>query len=570
MLEPLLLPSGALVKLGATEILPEQVTVDVHTTASRVTCPDCQRETTRVHSHYQRTLADLPLAHVPVQFHLHVRRFFCDQANCPRTTFSEPVPGLTLPYARRTTRLFAEQRRLGLEIGGEPGARLARRQGMPVSADTLLRLARCTSPTPDSTPRHLGIDDFALCKGQVYGTIFVDLDTHRPVDLQPERSAQVVEQWLKTHPGVEVITRDRSNEYADGASRGAPDAVQVADRFHLLQNVREMVQRVLERHQGALQAATNVPAPEESPPPAPAGDQHDTEPEVREAVSIRARSSPLGHQEPPGAESRSRRQVQYEQVRELRAQGLSYRVIAAKLHLSRHTVRRYGVADAFPERATRRSQASKLDPFTPYLEQRLAAGADNALQLWRDLRNQHGYTGSRALVSRWVARHRQLIPAQEQAEPTKRRRGRPAQPVPTAPSAPQRRLSARKAAWLLICRPEAVTEDDQRMIDRLCAHTPVVATAHQMAQAWIAMVRERHAPDLDDWLARAHASGIPELETFAAGITRDKPAVVAALSLPYSNGQVEGQVNRLKLIKRMAYGRANFDLLRQRVIAPTS
>ena len=108
------------------------------------------------------------------------------------------------------------------------------------------------------------------------------------------------------------------------------------------------------------------------------------------------------------------------------------------------------------------------------------------------------------------------------------------------------------------------------MIDRLCAHTPVVATAHQMAQAWIAMVRERHAPDLDDWLARAHASGIPELETFAAGITRDKPAVVAALSLPYSNGQVEGQVNRLKLIKRMAYGRANFDLLRQRVIAPTS
>ncbi|NJO82083.1 MAG: transposase, partial [Blastochloris sp.] len=140
---------------------------------------------------------------------------------------------------------------------------------MAVSADTLLRLARGESATPASTPRHLGIDDFALRKGQVYGTIFVDLDTHRPVDLQPERSAQVVEHWLKAHPGVEVITRDRSNEYADGASRGAPDAVQVADRFHLLQNVREMLQRVLERHQGALQAATIAPAPEESPPPAP-------------------------------------------------------------------------------------------------------------------------------------------------------------------------------------------------------------------------------------------------------------------------------------------------------------
>lgn len=574
MLEPLLLPSGALLRLGAAELLPERVTVDVHTTASHAACPACQSEASRVHSHYQRTLADLPLAHIPVQLHLHVRRFFCDNATCGRKTFSEPVPGLTLRYARRTTRLSAEQRHVGLEIGGEPGARLARRQGMAVSADTLLRLARREPAAPASTPRHLGIDDFALRKGQIYGTIFVDLDAHKPVDLQPERSAQVVEQWLKEHPGVELITRDRSNEYADGASRGAPDAVQVADRFHLLQNVREMLQRVLERHQAALQAATKEPSLANPSPPTGEGASSATIAEaIEEPPALPSNEphlpSPLTTNLTSNQESRNRRQAQYQEVQELRTQGLSYRTIAAQLHLSRQTVRRYSVADAFPERATRRPVRSKLDPFTPVLEQRLAAGEDNALQLWRDLRDQHGYTGSRALVSRWVAQHRYLIPAQERAEPAKRRRGRPAQPAKVAPPAPQRRLSARKAAWLLVCRPDAVAEDDQPVIERLCAQAPAVATAHQMAQAFIEMVKERQAPALENWLARATASGIPELQTFAAGIERDKPAVAAALSLPFSNGQVEGQVNRLKLIKRMAYGRANFDLLRQRVLAPT-
>ncbi len=573
MLEPLLLPSGALLRLGAAELLPERVTVDVHSTAPSALCPGCQREASRVHSHYQRTLADLPLAHIPVQISLHVRRFFCDNTTCTRKTFSEPVPGLALRCARRTTRLSTEQRHLGLEVGGEPGARLARRQGMAVSADTLLRLARRTPTAPAPTPRHLGIDDFALRKGQVYGTIFVDLDTHRPVDLQPERSAHVVEQWLKEHPGVELITRDRANEYADGASRGAPAAVQVADRFHLLQNVREMLQRVLERHQGALQAATKESSPVNPSPPAAEEALASTNTEAIEELPAfsSAESHPtalLTANKASSQESRNRRHEHYMAVRELRAQGLSYRAIAAQLQLSRQTVRRYSVADQFPERATRRFVPSKLDPFKPYLEQRLAAGEDNALQLWRDLRDQRRYTGSRALISRWVAQHWQLIPVQEHAKPAKRR-GRPAQPAKAAPPAPQRRLSARKAAWLLVCRADAVTEDDQPLIDRLCAHSPAVATAHQLAHVFIEMVRERQAPALEDWLACATASGIPELQTFAAGIERDKPAVAAALSLSFSNGQVESQVNRLKLIKRMAYGRANFDLLRQRVLTPT-
>lgn len=580
LLENLFVPVGAALQITAAEITPERIVVDLHTTAPTVDCPTCQLTAQRVHSHYQRRLADLPLAHTPVQLQLHLRRFRCDNLHCRRTTFTEPVPGLVTPYARRSRRLRAEQRQIALDLGGEPGARLARRQGMTVSPDTLLRLARSLPEGEAPTPRCLGLDDFALRKGQIYGTLFVDLEAHQPIDLIPERSAEAVEQWLQAHPGVEVITRDRSNEYAEGASRGAPHAIQVADRFHLLQNVREMLQRLLDGHQDALVAATQEPTPPLSAPlalsaeaalpadpvPVPAPPlvmeaPRDLPPEAPAPVPLLAKAAQRSQQR------RERRYRRYTAVRELRAQGLSLRAIAAQLQLSRKTVRQFALAEQFPERASRRAVRSKLDPFIPYLEQQLAAGQDNAMQLWRELRDHHRYTGSRALVSRWVAQHRQLVRVPEVTTPPRRRRGRPPAPVPTPTPAPQRRVSARQAAWLLVRRPEELEVDDQHLVERLCQQAPCLDTAYHLAQDFIHMVRERQAEGFETWLLRATASGIAEIQSFAAGLERDKAAVVAALSLPFSNGQVEGQVNRLKLIKRMAYGRAKFDLLRRRVLA---
>ena len=572
MLEPLLLPSGAMLQMCAVELAPDRVTVDIQTTAANARCPSCLADARRVHSHYQRRLADLSFAHTPVRLRLSVRRFFCDNRACQRTTFSEPIPALAPRYARRTARLLAEQRRLALDLGGEPGARLACRQGMAVSPDTLLRLARHTPTGPLATPCHLGVDDFALRKGQVYGTILVDLDQHQPIDLLPERSAELLEQWLKDHPGVEVITRDRATEYVEGASRGAPDAIQVADRFHLLQNVREMLQRLLERHQEALQAATRPPAPAPdnlSTPPAEAPSVPVPAPmtEAPGAPAPAVLAPPRTQAEQRSLERRNRRLARYTAVRELRAQGMSIRAIATHLRLSRKTVRHYSVAEQFPERATRRPTHSKLDRFIPYLEQQLAAGQDNAMQLWRDLRDQSGYTGSRALVSRWVARHRHVVPPADPASARPPQRGRRPAPNPTPPPPPQRRVSARQAAWLLVRDPAQLEADDRQVVERLCAHSPSIHTAHQLAQAFIQMVRERQADAFDGWRTRATASAIPELENFCVGLERDKAAVVAALALSFSNGQVEGQVNRLKLIKRSMYGRANFDLLRQRVLA---
>ncbi len=576
MLTNLLLPEPHQLRLDSLTMTTERITLDVTAIPSTASCPVCRGETTGIHSRYQRTVADLAWAQTPVVLRLHVRRFFCPNPACARATFSELLPSVVAPFARRTVRLAAEQRQLGVESGGEAGARTAQRQGMPISPATILRLVRRDPPTDHSTPCHLGVDDFALRKGQMYGTILVDLDQHQPIDLLPERSAEILERWLKDHPGVEVITRDRATEYADGATRGAPDAVQVADRFHLLQNVREMLQRLLERHQAALQAATTGETRPADAAPVTADDTRSatTEPPtdlLSEAHTAASMASvppprlPKARQQSQGR--RERRLATYTAVRALRDQGLSMRAIAAHLHLSRKTVRRLVRADQFPERATRRPAPSKLDPFVPYLQQQLAAGQDNGMQLWRDLRDQHGYTGSRALVSRWVARHRQLGSAAEPVTPTARRRGRPPAPAAATPPTTQRRCSARQAAWLLVRRPDELEEADRVIVERLCHHSATIDTAYHLAQDFIEMVRERQAAALEGWLDRAATSAIPEIGSFVAGVQRDKAAVQAALDLPWSNGQVEGQINRLKLIKRSMYGRANFDLLRQRVLA---
>jgi hypothetical protein len=231
--------------------------------------------------------------------------------------------------------------------------------------------------------------------------------------------------------------------------------------------------------------------------------------------------------------------------------------------LSRQTVRTFLRADVFPERADRRCGVSKLDPFVAYLRARLEAGESNGSALWRELRDRHAFTGSQPLVRKWVTRHRHLIPPTSVKRAP--RRGRPPATFPAAPPPPRRR-SARQFAWLLM-RPVAELEaEEQALVERVLVASPAVQTAYTLGLEFLRMVRQRDGESLDAWLQQAHASAIPEVQRFAVGLERDGAAVRAALTLPHNNGQVEGQVNRLKLIKRLAYGRAKFDLLRQRVL----
>jgi transposase len=575
MLTNLLLPWLSGFRLDTIVATDTIICLELTTLFEEACCPLCGQSSRAIHSRYQRTVADLPWASTSVRLSLHVRKFFCRNGACSRVVFAERLPALVAPSARRSQRLGTEQRHLALDQGGEAGARTATRQGMPVSPRTLLRLARRTPALTHPTPKILGVDDFAFRKGQTYGTLLVDLQRHQPIDMLADRSADTLADWLTRHPGVAIITRDRARDYADGATRGAPSAIQVADRFHLVQNTREMLQRLLERQQASLRLAGTPVATEQGS--ASAESPLPSEPVAAEVPALvrlaegeRALQAAAVEVTPVTSRSharRTQRQARYDTVRDLHAQGLSIRAIAQHLHMGRQTVRRFLVADHFPERASRRKAPSKLDPFVPYLRQQLAAGSTNGMQLWRDLRDHHGYDGSRALVSRWVAQHRHLSPANAEAADQPKRRGRPPRPHDGSQPAAVRIVSARQAAWLLVRRPDDLEDDDCAFVERLCQICPAVQTAYPLAQEFLRIVRERHVDALESWLTRAGKSGIPEIQSFVVGLRRDQAAIAAALTLPFSNGQVEGQVNRLKFIKRSGYGRMKLDLLRQRVLA---
>jgi transposase len=391
----------------------------------------------------------------------------------------------------------------------------------------------------------LGVDDWAWHKGRRYGTILCDLEHHRSVDLLPERSAEDLSNWLKAHPDVHVISRDRGSYYAQGAKSGAPQAVQVADRFHLLCNSREALVRALERYRPEMKKAAQAAATCQPQPPQP----------VPEAMPV-----PVGPVAPPTRAqlakeaSRSRRLERYEQVVELHPKGVSMRDIARRLEMHRGTVRRFLHAGQFPERAARRC-VRRTDRFVDYLRQRWEEGCHNAARLAKELAEQ-GFKGSYSAVRRRVAAWREPGSAHTQGP-------KPALKEQSPPRAP----SPNQAAWLLLWNPEDRSAEENAFVDALWQHCPQLKNGAEMAQEFARMVHDRRPDLLDDWIQRTHGADVPhEIASFADGLLQDYEAVKAGLTLEWSNGQVEGQINRLKMIKRQMYGRAGFDLLRQRVL----
>jgi transposase len=496
-------------------------------------------------------LADLPCLGRRVQLRVRARHFYCVNPVCPRKTFAERLEGTARVYARRTERLTAALLGLVYEGGGEAGAREARRLGMPVSGDTLRRIIHRLPLPPASSPTVVGVDDWGWKRGQRYGTILVDLERHCPTDLLPERSAESFAAWLAERPGVGVIARDRGNTYAEGATKGAPGAIQVADRFHLLRNVHEAVERFLLRHHTALraasedlrQAALDV-QPRGAPPSAP------------------VRACRVTKVEEAKRATQARRQARYEQVRALQRQGLSQRAIARTLRMSREAVRTFIRAESCPQYAggARRQQASILDRFEPYLRRRWDAGCQNAAVLYRELREQ-GFTGAPETVRYYLRRWRP-----EGARPGKPARGAPWTLAPPAVAT----YSPRKATWLVVKPPEKLEHQERAYLEHLCRVCPQVETICTLAQEFGRLVRERDRAGLSAWLDAADGSGIAEMAGVAAGIKQDRAPVDAALAHAWSAGQTEGQINRLKLIKRQGYGRAGIDLLRKRVLPLTA
>ena len=495
--------------------------------AARMTglCPRCCRSSYRIHSRYQRKLADLPWEGIPVRIELRVRRFFCDSANCEQRIFTERLPHTAASYARQTCRLGKALDRIVMALGGAAGSRLAEQLGILASGSTLLRqIRRKSSVGANLSPRVLGIDDWAWRKGHRYGTILCDLEAGKVVDLLPDREADTVAQWLHAHPGTEILSRDRASAYAEAARRAAPQAVQVADRWHLLHNLSEALRYALEPHHRILaQAAAQVGKPEKPPSiSAP-------------SVPVATRSALLQQH------SRERRLGLYEQVVDLVGRGMTQGQIAAQLGIGRRTVRRWMHSDVFPERKPAH-RSNSVDAYTNFLDQRWQQGCHNAAEIWRELREQ-GFAGQSGIVRSWLRQRRG--PRSERGEHVAK------------PS--RMRSSSRHVAWLMLTEPDIA----RSYLEEVYRESPLIAATASAAREFARIVRSRDSAAWPDWLQSAQTTA---LANFAVHLMRDHDAVLAALKMPWSNGPVEGQVHRLKLIKRQMYGRASFDLLRIRVL----
>jgi hypothetical protein len=347
-----------------------------------------------------RTLDDLPWHGVRVRIEAHVRKFFCDTPGCPRHIFTERLSETTVPHARRTSRAATALEVIGFALGGRPGERLAVAMGLTGGAWAMLERVRAAPEGKEVAPRVLGVDDWAMRRGQRYGTILTDLERHVVIDLLADREAETLATWLVAHPGIEIISRDRGGAYADGARRAALGAIQVADRFRRLTNLMDAPERACARHHAAL----GKPAEATHPTPLP-----------KEAVGTR-RYSGLPHTRPGltreeqrSAERRTRRLARYDTVVALRAGGIPRTRIAERVGLDRRTVSVWLAAGGFPERAERARRPHRLDAYAEFICGHYDAGLDTAAQLLRELRERE-YSGPYQTVLRYLAEMRRTRP----------------------------------------------------------------------------------------------------------------------------------------------------------------
>ena len=527
-----LIPAGLLVQ----QILPSPDHLTIVATARPKTaaCPDCAALSGRVHSRYDRTLGDLPWQGRPVTLRVRVRRFRCLNPACLRRTFAERLGETARPAARRTSRLGDLQRHLGLVVGGEAGARLAARLAIPISPDTLLRMARRgdPSPGPRPPPRVLGVDDWAWRRGHRYGTVLVDLEQNRVLDLLPDRRAESLAAWLKRNPGVEIVARDRAGVYADGVRQGAPDAVQVADRWHLLRNLSDALQ--------AIAGATTPPSRRIATAVAAAGRSRTT------AVTPASRGR-YAATTPRGPAAHAGRRARFEEAIRLHSAGGSHRQIARLLGTDCKTVRRWLRAGDIPSwRQPRRG--SMLDAHRDHLERRWAEGCRNAARLWRELASV-GFSVGYTTVQAWAARRRKAEP---NVGPDVRRGQRTAVAMaigpPCGPPADGRGRHAGRS------RPS---------VRGAAAGGAPACCGGRGRTAAVPPSATTSSEALDDVLTAMSAT---PLAGFTAELRKDIDAVQAALDLPWTTNPVEGQIGRIKMLKRTMYGRAGFDLLRARVL----
>jgi transposase len=508
----------------------DRVFVRARAAAPQVPCPVCGVLSDKRHDGYERFLRDLPAWGRPVVIRLRVRVLECANPGCAKKTFAEQVTGLTSPWARVTPLLAEALRAVGSVLAGRAGSALAGALGMPSSRHSVIRLVLgLPEEALAAAPRALGIDDFAFRRGRSYGTVLIDMETGQITDVLPDRETQTVKKWLEDHPGAAVICRDRGTGYGSACRQGAPDAIQVADRWHLLHNLGDAVRKAaaaaLAGHQHQHQEQQEQIG--KAPPPAP------PEPEPPRAAEIRQLHAA---------------------VHRLAGSGATKPAIARQLGICKLTVTKYAAAATAAELIPAR-QPSALDPYKDYLIRRWNDGARDARALAAEI-SQHGYQASDQQVRRFLRPFRDL-PANAPAPPA---------PLP----------AARDITRWIMTAPANLAAEDAAALAAITAKIPRIAVITGLARSFADITAALNATaispatgkeTLQTWLEAAENSGIGKLASFATGIRQDYDAVRNGLSLPWNSGKVEGTVCKIKKIKRLVYGRASFPLLRKLLLA---
>ncbi|MGH7603951.1 MAG: ISL3 family transposase [Gemmatimonadaceae bacterium] len=476
-------------------------------------CPLCGTTSRRIHSRYTRQVADLPCAGKQINLRVISRRFVCEVPHCRRRIFAERFGDDVLPTrSRRTARLDYIVHHLGLVLGGRPAASFAKRLMLPVSNDTLLRVVRRRT-RPRTAPLVVaGIDDWAFRKNHRYGTIVCDLERRRIVALLPDREVATVRAWLSSRPEIRVVSRDRGGGYGEAATKALPGAIQVADRWHLMENASSAFLDAVRRSMRVIRAAIGATT---------------INPEL------------LTRAERLQYEGYLRRKDTTAAIMALVRDAVPLKEIVRRTGHSRKLVRQVSRGESTDVFRTRQST---LDVHLPFLDAQWTEGCRNGAELWRRLQVQ-GFQGSLRVVSEWTTRRRRAEKATDQQ----------LQKVP----------SARTISRLMTTARDNLSKADTVTIAAIEGQVPTLVEARRLVERFQAMLRQKLIADLDPWIASASASLIA---SFASGITKDKDAVRAAITQPWSNGQTEGQITKLKLVKRQMYGRAKIDLLQARLI----
>ena len=526
-----LLPHLAAVIVEEAEITGDCVRLQARARTDGAACPRCGGASCKVHSTYRRRLADDAIGGRRVRIRLGIRRFFCGNPDCAAVTFAEQVDGLTSRRSRRTPPLARTLTSIALALAGRAGARLAAALDLTAGRSSLLRLV-IAQPDPESgTVTILGVDDFAFRRGRDYGTILINVETGRPVDVLRDRETDTFTDWLKEHPGTKVICRDRAGAYADGARQGAPEAIQVADRWHIWHNLCEHTGKAVARHRACLEE----PAPGE-PEEAGIPDAPDLQQAAIAAAAQRAEESTLA----------VRTRQRYEQVQALKAQGMGIKPIMRETGLAKETVRRFYRAATVEEllAKVKDGRPSILDEHKPYLHQRWNEGVTNVIQLHAELR-ERGYKGSYGTIRGYV------LPLREAG----------AAP-PAVPGPPK----ARDLASWILTDPDNLDDEEKAKLAEARERCPHLEALAGHVAEFAKILTGLRGDQLDGWIAAVEADDQPDLHSFVRGIKRDYDAVLNGLTMTWNSGVVEGNVNRIKMLKRQMYGRATFPLLRKRVL----